>query len=89
MYNCTYSSAHRGLENIQAGIGIQAGAIIRDVSTFLVGIVLAFFINWKLAAVSFAILPTNALAISLTFRVSLMSYHIFHKFFRRNCVPLL
>ena len=72
-------SAHRSLENIQAGIGIQAGGLIRDVSTFLVGIVWAFFINWKLAAVSIAILPTNALAISLTFRVSLVSYHTFYK----------
>ena len=76
MYNCTYSSAHRGLENIQAGIGIQAGALIRDVSTFLVGIGLAFFINWKLAAVSFAILPTVALTVSLTFRVSLKTINI-------------
>ena len=47
----------RSIENIQAGIGIQAGNVIRDITTFLFGIVWAFFINWKLALVVLVLLP--------------------------------
>ena len=45
------------MENIQAGIGTQAGVLINDITIFLFGIVWAFFINWKLAFVVFTLLP--------------------------------
>ena len=46
-----------GVENIQAGIGTQAGILIKDVVTFIVGLMWAFFINWKLALTASALLP--------------------------------
>lgn len=55
----------RGIENIQSGIGPQAGNIIKDITTFLVGIVWAFTINWKLALVATTLLPIVSLLGSL------------------------
>ena len=49
--------SNRSIENIQAGIGTQAGNVIRDVTTFIVGIVWAFTINWKLSLVVLTLLP--------------------------------
>ena len=46
-----------GVENIQAGIGTQAGILIKDIVTFLVGLTWAFAINWKLALTASALLP--------------------------------
>lgn len=46
-----------GIEQIQAAIGIQAGNVIRDGSGFLIGIVWAFAINWKLTLVTAVLLP--------------------------------
>ena len=60
----------RGTENIQAGIGDQAGLMIRDVSTFLGGILWAFFINWKLALVVFALLPVVSVMSAFNVKVS-------------------
>ena len=65
-----FISIHRGIENIQAGIGTQAGLLIRDVTIFLVGIVWAFFINWKLAFVVFTLLPVVSLFGGLSVSVS-------------------
>lgn len=50
-------SFYRGIENIQSGIGIQAGNFLKDVTIFIVGIVWAFVINWKLALVLLTLFP--------------------------------
>ena len=63
-------STHRGIENIQAGIETQAGVLIKDVTIFLVGIVWAFFINWKLAFVVFTLLPIVSVLGGLNVSVS-------------------
>ena len=63
-------STHRGIENVQAGIGTQAGVLIKDVTIFLVGIVWAFFINWKLAFVVFTLLPIVSVLGGLCVHVS-------------------
>ena len=65
-------SPHRGIENIQAGIGTQTGVLIKDVTIFLVGIVWAFFINWKLAFVVFTLLPIVSVLGGLSVSVSVV-----------------
>ena len=62
---CTF----RGIENIQAGIGTQAGLVIRDLSIFVGGIFSAFIINWKLALVVFTLFPVLSLLGGLNLRV--------------------
>ena len=47
----------RSIENIQAGIGIQAGNMLREITTFLFGIVWAFTISWKLTLAVLVLLP--------------------------------
>ena len=47
----------RSIENIQAGIGIQVGIMLSDVTVFITGIVWAFTINWKLALVVLTLFP--------------------------------
>lgn len=49
--------ACRGIENIQAGIGVQAGNFLKDITIFVIGIVWAFFISWKLALVLLTLFP--------------------------------
>ena len=49
--------SNRSIENIEAGIGIQAGNMLRDVALFFIGIMWAFTINWKLALVVLSLLP--------------------------------
>ena len=63
---------YRGIENIQAGIGTQAGLLIQDISIFISGIVWAFFINWKLAFVVLTMLPVLSVAAGLNVRVRII-----------------
>ena len=60
---------YRGVENIQAGIGDQAGLMIRDVSIFLGGLLWALFINWKLTIVMFSLLPLVSVLSALNIKV--------------------
>ena len=58
LFGCLKSFFYnRSIENIQAGIGIQAGYLLRDVITFLFGIVWAFTISWKLTLAVLVLLP--------------------------------
>ena len=51
------STSNRGIDSIQEGIGIQLGNVLTDLSTFIIGIVLGFFINWKLTLSVVVLLP--------------------------------
>ena len=59
----------RSIDNIQEGIGIQAGNVLRDLTTFIFGIVLAFTISWKLALAVIALLPFLSLLAALNIAV--------------------
>ena len=63
------ASHYRGIENIQAGIGDQAGLMIRDISTFVGGMLWAFLLNWKLAIVVSALLPLVSMLSGLNIKV--------------------
>ena len=69
------------MENIQAGIGTQAGVLIKDITIFIVGIMWAFFINWKLAFVVFTLLPVvsvlGGLGVSVSFLIRICRVVIF------------
>ena len=49
----------RGVENIQDGIGLQSCLLIKDVSIFVGGMALAFYIHWKLTLALMTVLPVS------------------------------
>ena len=75
--NCYISTSNRSIDSIQEGIGIQLGNLLTDLSTFIVGIGLGLFVNWKLALSVVVLLPFLSLlaALNVTVRVAI-SIHL-------------
>ena len=63
------------LEQIELGVGEKFGTIVECISTFVAGLIIAFFASWKLTLIILCVAPF--LAISIIYMVSSMRKFIF------------
>ena len=63
------------LEQIELGVGEKFGTIVECIATFVAGLIIAFFVSWKLTLIILCVAPF--LAISIIYMVSSMRKFIF------------